>query len=425
MQAYAEGFDILRGASIENLPRGRALRPRTSPTSPRSGGAAASSPPGCSTSPPRRWRRTRSSTSSRATSQDTGEGRWTVEAAIEEAVPANVLSAALFARFRSRVEHTFAEKLLSAMRFGFGGHVETPVMKGTAEGQGRDPTERSKARRSAAPPCCHGDLRRRRRPDQAAARAGALQSRQAGLPAASASRSSASTTTTRHRRKLAQAACTTSSADGKSGQGEFRPRAIDEAPGSGSRSRMSYQWAISDDAVTGLAERLAKRAGGAAGRQRALLPRRRPRFFGAIVEQLAKAGLTEQAQGCRRVVIEKPFGHDLASAKALNQRILKVLREDQIYPHRPFPRQGDGAEHHGAAVRQRHLRADVEPPPHRPRADHRRRDRRRRGRAAPSTKPTGALRDMVPNHMFQLLAMIAMEPPNSFDAERCAPRRPR
>ncbi|HEY5412698.1 MAG TPA: decarboxylating 6-phosphogluconate dehydrogenase [Caulobacteraceae bacterium] len=55
---------------------------------------------------------------------DSGEGRWTLEAAIEEAVPAEVLSSALFARFRSREEHTFGEKLLSAMRFGFGGHVE-------------------------------------------------------------------------------------------------------------------------------------------------------------------------------------------------------------------------------------------------------------------------------------------------------------
>jgi 6-phosphogluconate dehydrogenase len=55
---------------------------------------------------------------------DSGEGRWTIEAAVEEAVPAEVLAAALFARFRSRQEHTFGEKLLSAMRFGFGGHVE-------------------------------------------------------------------------------------------------------------------------------------------------------------------------------------------------------------------------------------------------------------------------------------------------------------
>ncbi len=56
--------------------------------------------------------------------QDSGEGRWTIEAAIEEAVPADVLSSALYARFRSRQEHTFGEKLLSAMRFGFCGHIE-------------------------------------------------------------------------------------------------------------------------------------------------------------------------------------------------------------------------------------------------------------------------------------------------------------
>jgi 6-phosphogluconate dehydrogenase len=56
--------------------------------------------------------------------EDSGEGRWTVQAAIEEAVPAEVLTAALFARFRSRQDHTFAEKVLSAMRKGFGGHVE-------------------------------------------------------------------------------------------------------------------------------------------------------------------------------------------------------------------------------------------------------------------------------------------------------------
>lgn len=57
---------------------------------------------------------------------DSGEGQWTIDAAMEEAVPAHVLTAALFARYRSRVDHTFGEKVLSAMRFGFGGHVEIP-----------------------------------------------------------------------------------------------------------------------------------------------------------------------------------------------------------------------------------------------------------------------------------------------------------
>jgi 6-phosphogluconate dehydrogenase len=61
--------------------------------------------------------------------QDSGEGRWTIQAALEEAVPAEVLSAALYTRFRSRQEHTFAEKILSAMRKKFGGHVEPGTKK--------------------------------------------------------------------------------------------------------------------------------------------------------------------------------------------------------------------------------------------------------------------------------------------------------
>jgi 6-phosphogluconate dehydrogenase len=61
--------------------------------------------------------------------EDSGEGRWTLMAAIEEAVPAEVLSAALYTRFRSRQGHTFAEKIISAMRKGFGGHVEPKAGK--------------------------------------------------------------------------------------------------------------------------------------------------------------------------------------------------------------------------------------------------------------------------------------------------------
>jgi 6-phosphogluconate dehydrogenase len=61
--------------------------------------------------------------------QDSGEGRWTVMAAIEEAVPADVLTSSLYTRFRSRQDHTFGEKVLSAMRKQFGGHMERPTGK--------------------------------------------------------------------------------------------------------------------------------------------------------------------------------------------------------------------------------------------------------------------------------------------------------
>ena len=81
--------------------------------------------------------------------EDSGEGRWTVNAAVDEAVPAEVLTAALFARFRSRKEHTFAEKILSAMRAGFGG---TP---GAEETRSEEVTPMNAAAKQKKPdPCC-------------------------------------------------------------------------------------------------------------------------------------------------------------------------------------------------------------------------------------------------------------------------------
>jgi 6-phosphogluconate dehydrogenase len=63
---------------------------------------------------------------------DSGEGRWTIKAAIDEAVPTPVLTASLYERFSSRGEADYADKLLSAMRFGFGGHLEKPAEKSEA-----------------------------------------------------------------------------------------------------------------------------------------------------------------------------------------------------------------------------------------------------------------------------------------------------
>ena len=125
MQAYAEGFDILKQRAKEDLPEDMRFDLNLSDIS-------------------EVWRRgsvisswlldlisialaddaSLSKYSGRV--NDSGEGRWTIDAAIEEAVPVDVLAAALFARFRSRVEESYADQLLSAMRFGFGGHVEMP-----------------------------------------------------------------------------------------------------------------------------------------------------------------------------------------------------------------------------------------------------------------------------------------------------------
>lgn len=127
MQAYAEGFDILRGRADEKLPESERYSLDVADIAEvwRRGSVISS------------WLLDLTAMAlaedpdlSRFTGEveDSGEGRWTVEAAIEEAVPADVLAASLFARFRSRKGHTFGDKLLSAMRFKFGGHAEHPAV---------------------------------------------------------------------------------------------------------------------------------------------------------------------------------------------------------------------------------------------------------------------------------------------------------
>jgi 6-phosphogluconate dehydrogenase len=123
MQAYGEGFDILRNKDSKDLPEDERFTldlPEVAEVWRR--GSVISS-----------WLLDLSAAallkdpqlaSYSGFVQDSGEGRWTVEAALEEAIPANVITAALYARFRSRREQTFSEKILSAMRFGFGGHIE-------------------------------------------------------------------------------------------------------------------------------------------------------------------------------------------------------------------------------------------------------------------------------------------------------------
>ncbi len=131
MQAYAEGFDIFRNASSKELPEEQRYDLNLADIAEvwRRGSVVSS------------WlldltamALVENPTLSEYSGfvQDSGEGRWTIQAAIDEAVPVDVLSAALFTRFRSRQEHTFAEKVLSAMRQKFGGHVEPTAVKKTA-----------------------------------------------------------------------------------------------------------------------------------------------------------------------------------------------------------------------------------------------------------------------------------------------------
>ncbi|HXQ40326.1 MAG TPA: glucose-6-phosphate dehydrogenase [Candidatus Udaeobacter sp.] len=140
-------------------------------------------------------------------------------------------------------------------------------------------------------------------------------------------------------------------------------------------------------------------------------------FFGPTVSALGAAGLAKESEGqWRRVVIEKPFGHDLASAKALNAQILKTFQEHQIYRIDHYL----GKETVQNIMALRFANGLFEPIWSREHIDHVQITAsetvgvERRGKFY---ETTGALRDMVPNHVFQLLAMTAMEPPISFDAE--------
>ena len=126
MQAMAEGFDIMRSVSKENIPANRRYELNLADIAEvwRRGSVVSSWLLDLTASA---LAQDPSLAKFSGVVQDSGEGRWTVQAAIEEAVPAEVLTAALFARFRSRQEHTYAEKVLSAMRFMFGGHREPPT----------------------------------------------------------------------------------------------------------------------------------------------------------------------------------------------------------------------------------------------------------------------------------------------------------
>jgi 6-phosphogluconate dehydrogenase len=125
MQAYAEGFDILRNVNSPAVPENRRYKLDLADVAEvwRRGSVVSS------------WLLDLSAialaedvdlSEFSGYVEDSGEGRWTIQAAIEQAVPAEVLSAALYTRFRSRQDHTFAERVLSAMRKQFGGHQEPP-----------------------------------------------------------------------------------------------------------------------------------------------------------------------------------------------------------------------------------------------------------------------------------------------------------
>ncbi len=202
--------------------------------------------------------------------------------------------------------------------------------------------------------------------------------------------------------------------------GECQADHIDRAPWRWLTDRMSYLQGDLNDPGTyrRLGEHLAGLDGTAstAGNHLFYLAVA-DRFFAVVVDGLGAAGLVTESDGqWRRVVIEKPFGHDLPSARALNAEILRTLQEHQIYRMDHFL----GKETVQNIMALRFANGLFEPLWNRQHIDHvqitvaETVGVEHRGKFY---EKTGALRDMVPNHVFQLLAMTAMEPPISFDAD--------
>ena len=194
--------------------------------------------------------------------------------------------------------------------------------------------------------------------------------------------------------------------------GEFSPQSLDEDRLGWLLQRMTYQSADFDDPATfkAIGDWLGERSG-------VFYLAVADRFFGPVIDRLGEAGLLRaEGEVFRRVVIEKPFGHDLQSARALNARILKRMDERQIYRIDHFL----GKETVQNIMALRFSNGIFEPIWNREHIDFVEITAAETigvEKRAKFYEPTGALRDMVPNHMFQLLSMVAMEPPNSFDAD--------
>ena len=313
MAAYAEGFNILKHANVGNarrtrqrrthaaarsciLPvrlrpagdrRGLAARQRHRVVAARPHGVGAREEPG-----PRRFA---------GRVSDSGEGRWTLDAAIDEGVPADVLAAALFARFSSRGEADFQNELLSAMRFEFGGHVE----KKADHSQGNGASHSIPLRRVRLP----GRHRRSRLQEDLSGAAGDDPPRAPRRPG--------------HRRRQIGSTlerCAQRARD-----------SLEQHGGGVDRGRVRQA-----RRAAALRRRRLRRPGDV----REAAPRRSadaqhplhylaipPSLFPVVVEALGATGCARGA----RVVLEKPFGRDLASARALNATLHSVFDESDIF----------------------------------------------------------------------------------------------
>ena len=379
----------------------------TSPRSPRCGAAAAWSRRGCSTSPRPRCAEIADARGLRRPRVRLGRGPLDGAGRDRRGRPADVLAAALFARFSSRGQADFADQAAvgdapSVRR----PRRRSPVADATATAVS-DAPDAGAARAASPEGPRHRPVRRDRRPrpPQAPARAVPPASRPGCMP-----EHFRIIGTSRHepdRRGVP-------ASDARGGR---RVRALrpDERRAGERSSSSLYLRARSSERPRRWPRRS---SGGARDRRRAAAPattwrcRRAPSSRSSRLERRERAGRARARDPAR-----SRSAWDLESARALNATLHARLRRVADLPHRPLPRQGGGAEHPRAALRERHVRAGLEPRAHRPRADRRARDARRSRARGSFYEETGAFRDMVVTHLFQVLGFVAMEPPTSLDAE--------
>ena len=309
---------------------------------------------------------------------DSGEGRWTIAAAVDEAVPAPVLSAALYERFGSRGESDFADRMLSALRYEFGGH--------------HGEATRHERRRLMAPTRSDalvlfgvtGDLAHKMifPALYAMEKRGVLKVPVIGVAFPEWSLA-------RLRKRVKDSI--------KRSGGIDSPRALQHL-----LSRLRYVSGDYNDPGTFTAIEKAL-AGARRPAHYLAIP---PSLFATVIQGLGAAGLADGA----RVIVEKPFGRDLASARELN-RVAHVGVPGRLdLPHRSLPREGGDHEHPLLPLRQFLPGADLEPQLRGQRPGHPVRGLRRGERGA-FYESAGCLRDVIQNHLFQIVALLAMEPP--------------